>query len=183
MRLKKQLLVLGICLAAASGLATADAGEGFYVGGGVYAVDTDDRISYSDIEDTDTTAAVFVGYRLIEMLGIEAGYYDLGNMGNRTLLGRTEFDGQALTLAGVLTFDIGPIGIYGKAGAAYVDYDASLTLNNGFKISKNDSSVDPFAAVGVSLDIWDTLYVYTEYQRIQTEVDVDMIGVGVRFDF
>lgn len=158
MAFKQQLLVPGACLVAANELATAEIAEGFYIGGGIHAVDTDGRTSYSEIEDSDTTAAVFVGYRPIEMLGIE---YELGNMGDRTLIGRTEFDGQALTLAGVLTFDIGPIGIYRKAGAAYVDYEANLTLNNGFWIKSDNNSVNPFAAAGISLDIWDTLYVYT----------------------
>ena len=37
-------------------------------------------------------------------------------------------------------------------------------------------------ALGMSLDVWDTLYLYTEYRRIQADVDIDMVGVGLRFD-
>ncbi len=183
MKLNKYLMIMAASLLLGNGIAVAETGEGFYVGGGVYNVSVDDSVSFADLDDSDTAAAVFVGYRPIELLGIEVGYFDLGDMSDQTLLGKTEFDGQALTLAGVLTFDIGPFGLYGKAGVAYLDTDASLTLNNGYKIKVDDSSTEPFGAVGVSLDIWDTLYIYTEYQRIEADVDVDMVGVGVRFDF
>ncbi|HEY9036866.1 MAG TPA: outer membrane beta-barrel protein [Pseudomonadales bacterium] len=183
MKRNQYLMILAACLMLGSNMATAELGEGLYVGGGVYHLSVDDSVSFGSLDDTTTAEAVYLGYRPIELVGVELGYYNLGDMQDHSSAGKAEFDGQALTLAGVLTFDVGFVGIYGKAGVAYLDTNSSLTLNNGYKINGDGSSSGPFAAIGASLDIWDTLYLYTEYQRIQADVDIDMVGVGLRFDF
>lgn len=161
-------VLLAFLMVCASGMASAD---GFYLGAGAYTTEVDDAINGVAVDDEDTILAAFVGWRPIELLGVEAGYYDLGQYD----VGVNHLDAQAYTLAGVLTLDIGPVGVYGKAGAAYLDLEI-----NGTGYDERDT--EPFAALGAYVDVMDMVYVYAEYMQVQAEVDVDMIGVGVRLD-
>lgn len=171
--------IAGTALALASSLASA---SGFYVGGGAYDTSVNDKIDLMEVKDNAVTPAVFVGYRPINMLGVELGYYDLGRMDDKQLIGKVHLDGQAATAAAVLTLPLGLIDIYGKAGVAYVDGSAKFAMP-GIAYKKDLSGTDPFVAAGVALNVLNTLYVYTEYQRIESDVKFDMVGVGVRLDF
>jgi hypothetical protein len=165
----KYLLV--VCMAFVSSMAVA---EDFYVGAGAYAASINDSIDGAKVDDTNTAMAVFVGWRPIELVGVEAGYYDLGKYDIRS--STYQLDAKAYTLAGVLTFDMGPVGVYGKLGAAYSD----LKVNGS---SYSESSTKPFGALGAYVDVMDTFYVYAEAMRIQADVDIDMLGLGVRLAF
>ena len=158
-----------VCLAFASSMAMA---EGFYVGAGAYTTSVDDVIDGATIDDSDTTMAVFVGWRPIELLGVEAGYFDLGSYEIDSTT--EELDAAAYTLAGVLTVDLGPVCLYGKACAAQLELEV-----DGW----DDSSAEPFAALGAYVDIMDTFYIYEEAMRIQADVDIDLLGAGIRVDF
>ena len=162
--------LLAACLAFTSSLALA---EGFYVGAGAYTASVDDVIDGTTIDDDSTAMAVFVGWRPIELLGIEVGYFDLGSY---DVGGGYDLDAAAYTLAGVLTFDLGPVGVYGKLGLAETD----LEVDGG---GYDNSGSDPFGALGAYVDVMDTVYIYAEVMRIQAEVDIDLIGAGVRVDF
>jgi NADH-quinone oxidoreductase subunit M len=62
-----------------------------------------------------TTGALFLGWRPIELIGAEVGYYDFGE---QEADNGTKIEGGAVTLAGLLSFELGPVGLYGKAGVA-----------------------------------------------------------------
>ena len=146
----------------------------FYIGAGGYATALDAPQS-GNIDDTDFAPAFFFGWRPIELLGVEAGYYDFGEFKGDTL----SFDGTATTLAALLSLELGPVGIYGKGGIAGTDFEATVS-----GVKESDSSTEAFGGVGMTVDLLDKLYIYAEALRFQAdEADVDVVGAGLRYAF
>jgi hypothetical protein len=165
---------IGIIVSAALWAVSANA-DGFYIGAGAYKTD----MEIDDFDDDDYVPAGFVGYQFLDtnvlMLSAELGYYDLGQYSGN----QYEVDASAVTLAGVAYLPLGPFfELYAKAGVASVSVDVD-TFGN-----KDDyDGEEMFGGVGFAFDILDTIDIYIEYLRFDTEVDSEMLGVGVRLDF
>lgn len=169
-------ITLGAGLSAAMALSASMANaDGFYIGAGIYQSD----MEVSTYDDDDTIPAAFAGYQFLDtnflMLSAELGYYDLGSYSGTDY----KVDADALTLAGVVYVPIGPMfEVYAKAGVASVSIDTTL---NGLK--GDDDGTEAFGGVGVAFDIFDTIDIYAEYLVFDTEVESEIAGIGVRFDF
>lgn len=161
-------MILTAALLSLGSAAQAD----MYLAGGAYATSVDTLVAANDINDSDVAPAIFLGWRPIELLGVEAGYYDLGNFSAPLV----DVEAHAFTVAGLVSLELGPIGAYVKGGLASTEID----VNNA-----SDSSTDPFGGVGITIDLMDKLYVYAEALRFtnDADVDVDVIGGGLRFAF
>ena len=162
-------------LAVAMMYASAASADGFYIGAGAYESNFDSN----SVDDDDTVAAAFLGYQFIDtnflMLSAELGYYDLGSYSGTNY----KVDSDALTLAGVVYVPIGPFfEVYAKAGVSSISGDTVFA-----NIKKDYDSTDAFGGVGFSFDILDTIDIYAEYLAFDNELDSEMVGVGVRFDF
>lgn len=156
-------------------LASGASAGGVYIGAGLYNASVDNKIDNLDFDDSDTTGALFLGWRPIELIGAEVGYYDFGTQESD---GGTKIEGGAVTLAGLLSFELGPVGLYGKAGVADTDFDIRHASGKD-----NDSSTDAFGGVGATIDLLDKLYVYGEFVHFDNDAGVDMIGAGLRYQF
>lgn len=166
-----QQLFAGAALLALTPLASA----GVYIGAGLYNTAVDEEVENVEFDDDNTTGGLFLGWRPIELVGAEIGYYDFGEVeGN----GNVKVEGGALTFAGLLSFELGPVGLYGKGGIANTDFDIKHPLGDD-----DDSSTDAFGGLGATVDLMDKLYVYAEYMRFDNELNVDMFGAGLRFQF
>lgn len=156
-----------LCATALLGLGVA-AHADMYVGAGAYST----KIDATGLDDRDVAPAIFVGWRPLELVGVEAGYYDFGNFSAAGV----DVSANAFTLAGLLSFELGPVGVYAKGGLAGTE----LTVN-----SVKDNSSDPFGGVGLSFDLMDKLYVYGEYLRFTNDsnADIDVLGAGLRYAF
>ena len=166
---------LGAALSASLVFSASTHADDFYIGAGIYQSD----VEISAFDDDDTVPAVFVGYQFFDsnflMLSAELGYYDLGGYSGNNY----KIDAQALTLAGVVYVPVGPFfELYAKAGMAAVSVDTKV---NGVK--KDYDGTESFGGAGFAFDIFDTLDIYAEYLVFDTEVDSEMIGIGVRLDF
>jgi hypothetical protein len=155
-----------------SGAASAD---GFYIGAGAY----ESRVSVTSVDDDDVVPAAFLGYQFLDtnflMLSAELGYYDLGSYSGTDY----KVDSDALTLAGVVYVPIGPFfEVYAKAGVSSISGDTVFA-----DVKKDYDSTDAFGGVGFSFDILDTVDIYAEYLAFDNELDSEVVGVGVRFDF
>jgi hypothetical protein len=160
--MKNFLKLLFVPLAFVASAAQAD----IYLGGGVYGTSLD-----ADGFDGDVAPAVFLGWRPIELAGVEVGYYDFGEFEQS---GGGSVDASAVTLAGLLSMELGPVGLYAKGGIAGTTFKA---------VGAKDDSTDPFAGVGLTVDLMDKLYVYGEVLRFATDDAVDVYGVGLRYSF
>jgi opacity protein-like surface antigen len=158
--------------------------DGFYIGAGAYLTDLE---VLTESED-DVTPAAFLGYQFLDsnvlMLSAELGYYDLGSASGTIETVDYSVDAEAYTLAGVAYLPLGPFfELYGKAGLASVRIDATLNdqeLGQG-RIAEDGSEV--FVGVGAAFDILDTIDIYAEYLYFDNEIESQMVGVGIRFDF
>lgn len=163
-----RMLCAGVLLAA-GGPAQAD----FYIAGGAYSASIDADTALQ--EDSDVTPALFLGWRPLEMFGVEVGYYDLGSY---EIGPSTSFDASAITAAALLSMELGPVGAYAKGGLSATAID-----NAGI----DDDSTDPFAGLGLTIDLMDKLYVYVEALRFMhdgdNEADLDLVGAGLRYAF
>ncbi|MDQ8037076.1 MAG: outer membrane beta-barrel protein [Pedobacter sp.] len=152
-------------------LASAGARADFYIGAGAYGTSVDE----DGFEDSDVAPAVFLGWRPIELVGVELGYYDFGKFESQG----SSLDANAVTLAGLLSMELGPVGVYAKAGVSNTSYKFSEVGNN-FK----DDSTDPFGGVGLTVDLIDKLYLYGEYLHFANDdAAVDVYGLGLRYSF
>jgi len=153
---------------------SAASADGFYIGAGVYQADMD----VQDF-DEDYVPAGFVGYQFVDtnflMLSAELGYYDLGGTHSKNY----QVDASAITLAGVAYLPIGPFfEVYAKAGIASVSADVEI-----FGQKEDFDGEEAFGGVGFAFDILDTVDIYAEYLLFDTDVDSEIIGVGIRLDF
>lgn len=151
------------------------ANAGFYVGAGIYNSGTDEKIDNVEFDDDDTSGGLFLGWRPIELVGAEVGYYDFGELEGDN---GTKIEGGAVTFAGLLSFELGPVGLYGKGGVANTDFDVK---HPSFK--DDESSTDAFGGVGATIDLLDKLYVYGEFMHFNNDAGIDMFGAGLRFQF
>ncbi|EKF73154.1 outer membrane protein [Alcanivorax hongdengensis A-11-3] len=164
-------------LAAAAFLSVAPLANagGIYIGGGLYNSAADEKVDQLNIDDDDTTGALFLGWRPIELIGVEAGYYDFGKL--KADNSNASIEGGATTLAGLLSLELGPVGVYAKGGVA----DTSFDVKHGS--DDNADSTDPFGGLGATVDLLDKLYVYGEYMHFDNDAKIDMLGVGLRYQF
>lgn len=151
-------------------LASAAARADFYIGAGAYGTSVDE----DGFSDSNIAPAVFLGWRPIELLGVELGYYDFGKFEDSG----TSVDASAVTLAGLLSMELGPVGVYAKLGVA----DPSFKVNQpGANI---DDGTNPFGGVGLTVDLMDKLYLYGEYLHFANDdAAIDVYGAGLRYSF
>ena len=168
--LNKSAAIVTLSIVLLFGLQSNAAAEGFYFGGGIYLTEA----QFESLDESDETPALFVGYNLIDsnvfLLSAELGYYDLGDYSDNGV----EVDADAYSLSAVGGLPLGPfIELFGKVGIAEV----SVNTND-----KDFDGSDSFYGVGIGFDVLDTLDIYVEYLDFDTEIDSNMIGVGLKLD-
>jgi len=150
----------------------------FYIGAGAYVSNVDDDIENIDIDEDDVVPAVFVGYKPFSFLAFEGGYYDLGDYSDTINGTRVSAEMDAFTLGANAILPLTFMDLYGKIGAAYVDAD--LQAGN---YEDDGSSTEIYYGVGGNINITQFVDIYIEYILFDTDVEVDMLGAGVRLEF
>ena len=176
----KKLTQLCLMLAA-SGVSTATlAGSetGLYIGGSVGSADLEYSHNSVKYDDDNTAYKVFGGYNfgiipLIDV-AVELGYTDFGSASSRD----GSADVTAATAAAIVGFNLGPIGLFGKAGVA--DWD------NDYKISDfkdSDSGTDPFYGIGAKIQ-FGSIGVRAEYEYFDLDKsDIGLYSIGASYTF
>lgn len=181
----KKLLVLTftIVFLSISSLAMAGKDSGLYIGGSLGQTSLD--IEDFNFDDDDNGYKVFAGYNfgLVPMfdIAVEASYIDFGEVSETAvpIAGDVNVGVTAYDLFGVATYNIGPVGIFGKVGHVWYDGEISTENLGNFDDSSNDM------AYGVGLRVqFSSLAVRAEYEMFDIEgVDVDFISVGLSWTF
>lgn len=169
-----KLLVLAIALLGLSTQAHSDV----YIGGGAYLADVDDSFNANDVSDDDIVPAIFVGYKPWSFFAIEGGYYDLGDFSDTVNGTKVTADLDAFTLGVNAILPLMFIDLYAKTGLAYVGYDFEA---GNYK--KDGTTNDLYYGVGGNINITKWIDLYVEYTVFDTEVEVEMLGVGARLEF
>jgi outer membrane immunogenic protein len=177
-----------ILLVAALLLVSAEsrADSGFYVGGSVGSagveIDAGDPGDPVSFDEDDFAWKVFGGYNFdlpFLDLGVEGGYVDLG--GPSADIGGTAFavDADGLDLFGVVGVDLGPIGVFAKAG--FIAWDATASIDG---VGGSDDGTDPAYGIGAKFG-FSSFAIRVEYELFDIEdtQDVAMISAGLVWTF
>lgn len=180
----KKATILATALIASSLAHGAFAGSesGFYVGGSVGSA----KLSYSDadgkVNDSDTGYKVFGGYNfgLLPMvnLAIEGSYVDYGTLNGNILGEPIQFSNTALQAHLVGGLDLGPVGLFAKAGVS----DWKTKFRSDF-FSGSTSGSDPAYGIGAKFQL-DAVQIRAEYERIKMDdADMDFYSLGAAYTF
>lgn len=200
--MKKQLVAVSILTLSLTAIAQSDVGK-FYAGGsfGRSSVDTGITAVTATLDETDTGAKFFAGYKYSDTLAVEVHYADLGeaslsgNNGNTFKIGGTTFQ---------FTANNAKIGVtatsFGVSGLAYLPINqefkpfvrlgiqswetklkvTSSTYSGGLKFD----GTDPFFGLGLDYKLNDSMSARVEYEVYKGDgEDVDLISAGLRFSF
>lgn len=179
-----RLLAAGGILSAAMLSAPAYAGgdSGFYLGAGVGQGSVDGDLDGGEggfsFDGDDTAFKVLAGYNfgvipLID-LAAEVEYVDFGKPDD----GGVELDVSALAAFGVVGVNLGPVGLFGKAGVASWDADASFAGD-----SSSDDGTDPAYGAGVRFQIA-SFQIRAEYEFFDVDdADADLLSASLLYTF
>ncbi len=183
---RRPIILMGSVLALLP-CGAAEADSGFYVGGSVGTAATELEVEGVDFDEDDFAWKAYGGFDfdvVVVDLAVEAGYANFGSPGGEA--GGLDFDVDvdALTAFGLVGLELGPIGVFGKAGIVNWDVEASVE-NFG---SDDDSGTDPAYGVGARFSIG-SVELRAEYEFFDIDVagaqssDLSMLSAGVVWTF
>ena len=194
---KTLLNAVSICtllaVAAFLTIGNAQAQSGPYIGGSVgsvtIAVDIPDEDlgEVFEFDESDFAWKGFGGYNFdlgVVDLAIEGGYVDLGAPSADLLGSSVELDVNGWDVFGLLGVDIGPVGVFAKAGM--VSWDASASID-GFDTGSDDGS-DPAYGIGARFALGN-LEIRGEYEMFDidpedaTSEDIYMLSAGLVYNY
>jgi opacity protein-like surface antigen len=189
MRTFKAVAALGIVGLCAGTAAHAD-NTGIYAGLSVGQAETDFSSDALDdaFDGKDTAFKLFLGYRILDWVGFEAGYVDLGEItpkSSRPGLNGFEIEEAGFNVFGVLYWDIALVDLFAKAGFMVTQLHVTQDTIFG-SFDDTDNSTDLAWGVGAQVR-FDKLAVRLEYERFDFEVGSidapDMVSLGATWTF
>ncbi|MEP7243074.1 MAG: porin family protein [Gammaproteobacteria bacterium] len=190
MKAFKRIAALGIVGLCAATAAHAD-DSGIYAGfsAGQAKTDFSDDVLNDVFDGKDTAFKIFGGYRILDWVGVEVGYVDLGEItqkGNASGLSRFRLEEAGFDVFGMLYWNIAPVDLFAKAG--FIVSQAHVTANSLFgTFDASGNSTDLAWGVGGQVR-FGKLAVRAEYERFDLDAgdgfdSPDMISVGATWTF
>jgi opacity protein-like surface antigen len=169
----------GLPLAAAATEGGALTAPGFYIGGGAGSNSlngADYTGNGNDVSDTQVAYKALAGFRLNEVLSLEAQYVDFGTAEG----GGNSVKAHGVTAGGVfeapITRHVHP---YAKAGALFWDADGEFS-----GIERSDTGTDFTYGGGVRFLLGQHFDIRTEYERFEfNDNDVHTVSAMLQFNF
>jgi hypothetical protein len=170
---KLTLLGLTLALLLVSGTAWAGSDSGLYLGASVGSATVED--SGSSFDGSDTGFKVFGGYNfgLVPLVdvAVEASYVDFGTAEDSG----AEVSVSGLDAFGLVGLSMGPVSLFGKAGA--IRWDAEVSG------SADESGTDPAYGLGLQFQLL-SIALRAEYEMFSLdEGDVTFASIGASFTF
>jgi hypothetical protein len=171
-------------------MSPAHAQGAFYIGGSVGDAtiqvdvpDADDIDNVFEFDESDFAWKAFAGYDFdLEVLdlAIEGGYVELGSPSGPVEGTEIELDVNGWDVFGLVGIELGPIGVFGKAGV--ISWDVERTIE-AIESDSNDGT-DPAYGIGArfKLEAFEIRAEY-EYFDIDTAEEVYMLSAGVVWRF
>ncbi len=174
----------------------AAAESGFYIGGSIGGAtieadlgeDPDFPDLPDEIDEDDTGYKIFAGYiwdNPVLDLGVEGGYVDFGkpevNLPLPTPGGSPiEFDTTGFSVFGVAGIDVGPVGLFAKAGYIFWDIEASIP---GIPGNISEDGEDLGYGLGAAVNLG-SFQIRGEWELFDIDdADVSMLSLGVAYRF
>ena len=161
-----------------SGIVSAGADSGFYLGGSIGQTELDISEDGIDFNDSDNGYKAFAGYNLgiipLIDLALEISYVDFGTAEDLGI----DVDADTVAIAALVGFDVGPLGLFAKAGMNAWDGEVS-----GFGVSASEDGTDPMYGIGAKIQIG-SFAVRGEFERFELDdIDIDFLSVGAAYTF
>ena len=186
----KSAVALGIVSLWAGTAAHAD-DTGIYAGLSVGQAKTDFSDDGLDelFDGKDTAFKLFLGYRVLDWVGFEAGYVDLGEItlkGSQPGVTQFRLEEAGFNVFGVVYWDIAPVDLFAKAGFMVSQVHARTNTVFG-PFDNSENSTDLAWGVGAQLR-FDKLAVRLEYERFDLDAgsgfeSPDMVSLGASWTF
>lgn len=165
-------------LALAAGQAAADENSGLYagVGFGDFSTEIDDvqDVDLSFDEDSDAAKA-FGGWRFNRFAAVQLDYIDFGDTSATFELLDIDADTRGLAPYLVGTLPLGPVELFGKAGAIF--YDVEVTVDGESLIDETGQNAVYGGGLGVT--VLERLALRAEYEVIDISEFDDAEAVWV----
>lgn len=177
-KIKKSTWITGVLVTLISTYAMAQQPTGPYLGlyGGRAEVEFDDY----PISMRSAGFGVFVGWQILEPLGIELGYFDANTM--KTTLGefRGELDAKALTASVIGTLPLGDHwSLFGRVGAIRWQSDQSITESGLLIYSERFKDTDAWLGIGIG-GMFEGARIRLEYSRADAaDSDQSLLSLGI----
>jgi outer membrane immunogenic protein len=184
--------VAGFTLLALLPCAAAHADSGFYLGGSVGNATTEFDSDDIEFDEDDFAWKGYGGFNfdiVVVDLAVEAGYVNFGSPGgtvNVPGVGSVDAgtDIDALTGFGLVGVELGPIGVFAKAGL--ISWDAEASIDNIGDL--DESGTDPAYGVGARFSLG-SIELRAEYEMFDIDVDgtdssdLSMLSAGLVWTF
>ena len=170
-----------VALGSAPMLSWAGSDSGLYIGASVgqSSVESDFDGSSFDIDDEDNGYKILFGYNFGLLpfldLAIEADYRDYGTFGGNNASAEL----VSSEIFGVVGFNIGPLGVFGKVGYSDADFDAVVD-----DVDLNDSDSATAYGIGAKINLG-SFGIRAEYEELDLDAvdDVNMFSIGATYTF
>ncbi|MBD2837708.1 outer membrane beta-barrel protein [Pseudomonas sp. JM0905a] len=161
MKFGKQLAAALFALSALNAVADD---RGFYVGGGVTKVETDEH----SLGDDDNAYKAYIGYRLNPYLAFEGAWVDLGSFEGE----RGDFDGHSVQAAAHFGVPVGDrVRLFASAGVHAWDADAD--------VAGDSNDLDLTYGLGVELDVFRNVGVRLEQEVLKVgDIELDQTSAS-----
>jgi len=176
-----------VCLAilAIGAVGTASADTGPYLGASIGSTTVDENFEGVRL-DTDSMAYRFVGgFQMGDVLGLEIGYQDFGNLDELIITGQTSsltrLAAAGWTLGGTLGLPLtDQVSLFGRAGVFY--WDADITIDGiPVHVPQDDN---PYYGAGARVNLSRNLSLVGDWSRYELDdVDTDVISLGLLYRF
>lgn len=159
---------------------------GFYVGGSIgqaaIEIDVVDQVQTFAFDEDDFAWNVYGGFNLglvLLDLAVEVGYVDFGGPSGNVLGSQIEVDTDGIDAFAVIGYDLGPLGVFAKAGM--ISWDAEASIDG---LSTSDDGTDPAYGIGAKIG-FSSLAIRAEYELfdIGDAEDLSKISVGFVWSF
>lgn len=158
----------------------AGSDSGIYIGASIGQTSVEDDFNSSfNVKDDDNGQKIFFGYNFGVVpfldLAVEADYREYGKFGNRDA--NTEVTSSEIF--GVVGFNFGLIGVFGKLGYSDTSLDSAVG-----RVNFSDSESATAYGIGAKMN-FGSFGIRAEYEELDLDAvdDLNMISVGATYTF
>lgn len=184
MKLKAiRLAGLGVAFLSAPGLATAD--SGLFIGASVGNTTVEDDFDGFVLDGDTNSYRLVTGFQFGDILGLEIGYQDFGELNELLTVGTTISDAliktNGWTAGGTLDLPVGnTFSLFGRAGVYFWDADVIV---DGFSIDLPGDE-NPYYGAGARVNVSPNLSLIGDWTRFELDnANADTISIGFQYRF
>ena len=184
MKLKAIRLVgLGVAFLSVPGLALAD--TGLFIGASVGNTTIEDDFDGLVLDTEATSYRLVTGFRFGDMLGLEIGYQDFGELNELVTVGTITSDAlietKGWTAGATLDLPVSEtFSLFGRAGVYFWDADVVV---DGFSIDLPGDE-NPYYGAGARVNVSPNLSLIGDWTRFELDsANADTISIGFQYRF